>query len=175
MNGSLYLRKNRWWIRAAVRGKKQRFSTRTSDRATAERVLKRFMATCNAELCSETWSATVDGWMVDSDSWLNRTYRHMRNKSKRRSWHDLMSRHELADLARRSDGRCGLTGLPFEPAGPFSISIDRIDCDRGYSAGNCRIVCLMANIAMRHWGEHALRRLAIAYTANIASTSGVAG
>ena len=71
---------------------------------------------------------------------------------------------EFADIVRRANGRCEVTGLPFSevcaPRDPFSPSIDRIDSERGYVAGNVRIVCLIANLAMNTWGEAPLRRVA---------------
>lgn len=66
--------------------------------------------------------------------------------------------------------RCALSGIPFsfEPhrlslKRPFAPSIDRIDPNLGYLPTNCRIVCVLANIAMNQWGERALAQFAAAY------------
>lgn len=62
---------------------------------------------------------------------------------------------DLLDLIRRADGKCQVSGLPLETGGsrlPFAPSLDRIDCAKGYEAGNVRIVCHILNIAMNTWG-----------------------
>jgi hypothetical protein len=59
--------------------------------------------------------------------------------------------------------RCSVTGVPLslevlsrDGRKPFAPSIDRIDNERGYTADNCRVVCLAANIAMNTWGDEVL-------------------
>ncbi len=59
--------------------------------------------------------------------------------------------------------RCSVTGVPLslevlsrDGRKPFAPSIDRIDNERGYTADNCRVVCLAANIAMNTWGDQVL-------------------
>ena len=57
------------------------------------------------------------------------------------------------------EGRCSVTGMVLsikQWRDPWLPSIDRIDCAKGYSKANSRIVCLAANIAMSNWGEHVL-------------------
>src|SRR5690606_21411241 len=44
---------------------------------------------------------------------------------------------------------------------PFAPSLDRIDTSTGYEAGNCRLVCVLANIALNEWGEDVFARVAI--------------
>ena len=68
---------------------------------------------------------------------------------------------------RRCKGRCELTGIPFDFAKldgcrrrPFMPSIDRIDCAKGYTVENIRVVCTAANLAMNQWGEDVLFRMA---------------
>jgi hypothetical protein len=61
--------------------------------------------------------------------------------------------------------RCAVTGVDFSLeriAGkrPYAPSIDRIDCAKGYTLDNCRMVCVAANIAMNVWGPEILRKLA---------------
>lgn len=46
---------------------------------------------------------------------------------------------------------------------PFMPSIDRTNSAKGYTAGNCRLVCVAANFAMNEWGQGVLHKLAVAY------------
>lgn len=69
-------------------------------------------------------------------------------------------------LVDRSEGRCMMTGIPFETKWydgcrrPFMPSIDRIDSSKGYSDGNVRLVCVLVNLAMNEWGIEPLLRVA---------------
>lgn len=81
-----------------------------------------------------------------------------------------LSRKEFAKLIQRSDGRCELTGLPIDweriEAGqrrPFAPSLDRIDRSEGYTADNCRIVCVAMNIAVNEWDIAVFSALALGY------------
>jgi hypothetical protein len=71
------------------------------------------------------------------------------------------------DILRRlmeQDYTCPITHRRFDPGevGPWQPSVDRLDSDGGYTAGNMRIVAYIANLAMSTWGEKALRELAVA-------------
>lgn len=66
-------------------------------------------------------------------------------------------------LLKECGYRCSVTNTPFslevishDGRKPFAPSIDRIDSAAGYVEGNCRIVCLAANIAMNTWGDSIL-------------------
>lgn len=174
MSDGLYLRGTTWWARAIIDGKEYRFSTRTSDRRLAEQARLSWITARKSAHIDQEWRSLVTAWEDDSDSWIGRTYRHMRSKSRARGWPDVMHYEEFVALVLQSSGRCALTGLMFDTKSkgahiPFSVSIDRIDSKLGYVAGNCRLVCLIANFAMRQWGEPALRKLALAYVAQLAA------
>jgi hypothetical protein len=166
--------RNGWWYaRVQIKGRALMFSLRTKDRATAQIAAEQFHETRRARTAASEWELTVSDWEKDSRSWMRRTYRHMRARSLlKRTWESPMSWQQFIGLVRISNGTCAVTGITFElrgsPAAPFSISVDRIDSSRGYAADNCRMVCLMANIAMRHWGTEALFKLCVAYTARVA-------
>jgi hypothetical protein len=71
----------------------------------------------------------------------------------------------------RQEGRCAVTGIPFDvgPTNggktgldrkPLRPSIDRIDPRQGYVDGNVRLVCAAVNYAMGPWGEGLFRLIA---------------
>lgn len=73
----------------------------------------------------------------------------------------------VVDLLVKADGKCALTGIPFEQTvvgksrkRPWSASLDRIESTLGYCDGNIRVVCLSVNIALWDFGDDVLRRIA---------------
>jgi hypothetical protein len=69
-----------------------------------------------------------------------------------REYADSLSAEKLRALARRlmrdQGGRCALTGTPFDEASEVDrVSLDRIDCDRGYAEGNVQLTTVFANRA----------------------------
>lgn len=77
------------------------------------------------------------------------------------------------DVARcyiRSGMRCALTSCSFTTdkaegahKAPFAPSIDRIDCRKGYTPDNIRLVCVAVNYALGEWGEEIFARIARGY------------
>lgn len=93
------------------------------------------------------------------------------NASQRRVKNTL-TREDIMELLLASDGRCAVTGLPFDFAPlentkrhPWMPSLDRINHSKGYHAENIRIVCFAVNVAMNQWGEQALYRIVDAINA----------
>jgi hypothetical protein len=43
---------------------------------------------------------------------------------------------------------------------PYAPSLDRIECSKGYTASNTRLVCVAVNFGMNEWGEDVYRELA---------------
>lgn len=69
---------------------------------------------------------------------------------------------DLAYLLQKQGSRCALTGLKFDlkrsnhgRRRPFAPSIDRIDTKVGYTFGNIRLVCTIANLARSDFGDKA--------------------
>lgn len=78
--------------------------------------------------------------------------------------------------ARIEAGRCELTDAAFDLCptskfrhNPFSPSIDRIDCSRGYTMDNCRVVLTAMNLALNAFGELIFEHIAQAYLKKIAA------
>lgn len=75
----------------------------------------------------------------------------------------------LVQLYVGQNKRCAVSGLRFHFNGTddtmfsraFAPSLDRIDNSKGYTFGNVRLVCRIANFAMGTWGQKALEELAI--------------
>lgn len=77
---------------------------------------------------------------------------------------------EFEALVCRSQGMCELSGIPFRfesehKRNPFCPSIDRIDCAKGYTAENTRLICAALNIAMNVWGLDVILEIADAVKA----------
>jgi len=83
-----------------------------------------------------------------------------RNRAKEKGLAFDLDKH-WPELKKRIDVlRCELTGLPLDLNAIRdwnSPSIDRIDCSRGYTYDNVRIVCFAMNCAMGTWGENKLK------------------
>lgn len=84
-------------------------------------------------------------------------------KGRGRSLEFSITREEVIKKLKQGKYRCAVTGTPLsleilshDGRKPFAPSIDRIDNEKGYTAENCRVVCLAANIAMNTWGEGVL-------------------
>lgn len=88
---------------------------------------------------------------------------------KRGDYH--LSESEENELMAQSKDKCALTGVRFSAESygahkrPFAPSLDRIDSSKGYENGNCRFVCVAANVALNEWGDDIFDRLACAYVA----------
>lgn len=73
-------------------------------------------------------------------------------------------RDDVHRMLNEAGWSCAVTGMPFtlEIVGgrkPYAPSIDRVDCAKGYTPDNCRVVCLAVNYAMNVWGEAVFRRM----------------
>ena len=71
------------------------------------------------------------------------------------------------------DMKCALTRIPFyfgddieTRRNPYAPSIDRVDCKRGYTRDNVRIVIFAVNIMLSDWGEDVLAHVVQSYREN---------
>ena len=72
--------------------------------------------------------------------------------------------------AEKQDFRCALTGIPFfsdapsqSSRSPFAPSIDRVDCAKGYTTDNVRLVIFALNVMILDWGTDVFEQVANAY------------
>lgn len=81
----------------------------------------------------------------------------------------------IAELWSKQDGKCALTRIDFSvpqerndrKASPFSPSIDRIDCSKGYTKDNVRLVCIAVNYALNEFGEEVFKIICQSYLDNM--------
>lgn len=74
----------------------------------------------------------------------------------------------LFDLYTKSNGRCTMTGIPFDlrtekttRVRPYGISLDRIQMRGGYTRGNVRLICCALNIAINEFGWTVYKDIAL--------------
>ena len=111
---------------------------------------------------------------------IERAIKRAETRARSRSWEFDLTEVWVRDRIAKQNGRCVLTGIPFtttpEPGrrNPFAPSIDRVDCSRGYTKDNVRIVLLSVNIALSDWGEEHFATIAHAYVGRLASKKNAA-
>jgi hypothetical protein len=111
------------------------------------------------------WNARqVEGGNEDRTipAWLVTLAREARKRAKRRGLPFTLSRDQLSLLARRADGCCEVTRIPFRHEAhegsawrPFAPSLDRLSNAGGYTLDNVRLTSVIVNTAMNQWGEEA--------------------
>jgi hypothetical protein len=77
----------------------------------------------------------------------------------------------IEELWNQQNGKCALTKIEFQipqnrtdgKASPLAPSIDRIDCSKGYTPDNVRLVCVAVNYALNEFGETIFRQICEAY------------
>lgn len=90
-----------------------------------------------------------------------------RARATRRGMEFDLSEDFIKTLLAESNNRCVLTGIHFDlwhdsqfRARPWAPSIDRIDCSKGYTQDNVRIVATAVNIALNSFGDEVLMKVA---------------
>lgn len=120
----------------------------------------------DARVKSETLH--TDDWsqLAKNSKLLTRLYKNVLASAKARNLPVTLTIEELSAIAVASCGHCQVSGIKFylsgEPRHPFSPSIDRRDSTKGYTVENCRLVSLIANVALSNWGDDVLHRFCTA-------------
>lgn len=97
-------------------------------------------------------------------------HRRVRERAKAADLYCDLTKEDIRAMGNRQNWRCAVTGLGFSRdrtenarARAFAPSVDRINCSRGYTKDNCRLVCVAVNVALNEWGELVFAKIARAY------------
>lgn len=105
---------------------------------------------------------------ADAGNKLRAILRRTRGRARRCGFAIDVDLEFLQSLWEAQEGHCAVSGIEFSDEyhknafvkTPFEPSLDRIDSSGGYTKGNVRLVCMIANFAMGQWGDRVLRRFA---------------
>lgn len=142
---------NKYYISVNIDGKRIRKSTGRTDLDGALRFLAKYSDEKIANIAAER--------LISHKRWIYNILNSLQARNRKMRCPP-MPREHLEFIIKRSQGRCEVTGIPFDWGSdmrePYAPSVDRIDPKRGYSLDNCRMVCLSVNMAMNVWGEDVL-------------------
>ena len=97
--------------------------------------------------------------------------KNLRRALQRRPTENHVTVHELVEIFNKQGGRCALSGIVMTWAKasylPTSMSIDRIDCNIGYTRDNVRLICYAINCFRGRWSDEVVLAMAKAIVANI--------
>lgn len=78
----------------------------------------------------------------------------------------------VLDMLERQEYRCAVSGIQFSDVEvndahkrPYMPSVDRIECSKGYTRDNVRIVCVAVNTMLQDWGDSVFHEIVCAYLA----------
>jgi len=145
-----------WYVNFRHEGRQYRLSTRLTDYEKAKALVESHRGN---RVAGEP--ATVN------EQHLYRMIERARYKMRKKGIPMSLGVSDLREIVARCKGYCEVSGRILEDTGPFRPSLDRIVPKLGYVPGNVRIVCLVTNTAMLHYGEAAFAEIAIAYCRRI--------
>lgn len=106
--------------------------------------------------------------MMDPQWRLNKLFRMAKSRATVKGREFTITLQDLLDLWEKQGGKCAVSGRAFELAftdgdgpHPDGLSLDRVDANIGYTAGNVRLVTYHINTALSKFGEDALMQLAL--------------
>lgn len=149
---TLYERGGTWYVNFVFESRQRRLSTGCRDQTEARALVEAFRGSP-----SPLVARSVD------DAHLYKMMERSRYRNRNKGIPYALTIGYMRELVARCRGYCEVTGHVLEDAGPFRPSLDRINPALGYVPGNVRIVCLITNTAMLHYGEASFGELAIAY------------
>ena len=90
------------------------------------------------------------------DAFLRRRFSVLKSRAKKGQMACDITVDDLRDLARQQNMNCALTGLPMQAKlqDDMSMSVDRIDPQKGYIKDNVRFVCARANLIRGDMHDH---------------------
>lgn len=140
-------------------------------------------ALIDCEICAKSFEAEFRGQApltCSEDCWREKQRRYMkarrkssleetlrsivagcRNRAKRKDYECNIDIEFMLDLLTKQNGRCAATNIPLEASAantkmysnPWTISVDRIKNERGYTKDNVRLVTYMYNTCKGQWTE----------------------
>lgn len=166
-------RSNNYYVRGAVGGITVFESTKTDNIELATEFLnRRSQEVYRSKILSGQEWTTVPTEMVRE--LLAICQKANNRRVKRGHGGDRITPEFVTSLYLSQRGKCAVSGITFRldelKAGvphsrAFAPSLDRIDNDLGYTQGNVRLVCRIANFAMNTWGDGALLELSLGVAA----------
>lgn len=98
--------------------------------------------------------------------WAHKTLWDSRKRAKKKGHEFGIGVAWILNLLEEQEYRCALTGIEFSERTvndahkrPYMPSLDRIDCRKGYTPGNVRIVCVAVNTLLQDWGDEVLHEI----------------
>lgn len=125
------------------------------------------------------WNARPDRKairLVYMERWYRRSPRQNLRTSriqalKRRLTENPVSLDELMEMFGKQEGKCAVSGLTMTwrqgEIKPTSITIDRIDPDKGYELSNVRLVCYAVNMLKGRGTDEDMFEIALAVVSNM--------
>lgn len=157
----LYQRNNIWWVSIVYGKNRVRQSLKTSDYD---------LALINAENVKYMNDCYYYGDQSVNKGFVTKVFHAAKYRANKKGVEFKLTKDELNSLFNRANGACEVTGVKFDFSNkdnfnkrPFVPSIDRINSSGIYELKNCRIVCMITNIAMNEWGEEAFKIIAHSY------------
>lgn len=157
-----------WYARIQRRGTRREICLETSD--SVEAVLLAQERVPNALLGRH--ELILSGSGIPIESYYSQMFKNARGRAKQNGIKFSITSEQWGEIVSRACGKCEITGIVFSLAkskkgfrAPFAPSIDRVNSDFGYEAGNVRLVCVAVNWALSDWGASVLDAIAFAYTA----------
>lgn len=96
----------------------------------------------------------------EPDIWARQTIWDARRRAKKAGLPMTIDSAWVLDRLEKIVGRCEVSGVPFSDENPgrahkrpFMPSLDRINCEGGYTPDNVRIVCVAVNTLLQDWGD----------------------
>lgn len=97
-----------------------------------------------------------------------------RSRATKRGIEFNLDKDVLARLAESQRWLCAVSGLPFafdfdregnHSYNPYGMSVDRVDCSKGYTPRNVRLVLTAVNFGLNDWGDEIYLKIARAVVA----------
>lgn len=107
------------------------------------------------------------------EDFANTLVKHAKARAKANSLDFEIDKKHVEWLYEFQGKKCILTRIPFQmeqlsekKRRPFGPSLDRIDCNKGYTKENTRLVCSIVNIALSDFGDVAFDKMCREYMRN---------